>query len=185
MFLQQRTEYLSNMRLIRAALGIASVGFLVLGLLSLGILFRGRQHRSDPNGSDERLPIVVLTKELTVKSSEAWQSSGVRVTPDETVRVQASGKVCWSFNNPDGSGCVGPEGAWYAANQLVDKSGFPTADAKCGSLIARVGGAVYAVGNAASFSPQQEGVLEFMVNDRLQWLWDNKGTFNVILSVTK
>lgn len=177
---------MSRTRLIRAALGIASLSFFFLGVVSLAMLLKGRESRSDAFApTPQHVPVVLLNKTVTVKSTEPWQSSGVRVTSDQTVRVEASGKVCWSFNNPDGSGCVGPEGSWYSAGQLSDKSGFPSLDARCGSLIARVGGTIYFIGNATSFSPREEGVVEFMINDRLQWLWDNKGTFRVSVRVEK
>jgi hypothetical protein len=56
-------------------------------------------------------------------------------------------------------------------------------DAGCGSLIMRVGGSVYFVGDRASMRVNESGTIQLMVNDDV--LTDNSGAFYVSIEIPR
>lgn len=116
--------------------------------------------------------------EGSVNPKLRWQSTGMRVGRGDTIQISASGSVTWAKNTPSDD-TVGPNGTHFLASALTDSSGFPMLEAKCGSLIMRIGSSTYAVGESASIYSQQNGTIEFMINDRVNWLSDNSGSFYV------
>lgn len=108
-----------------------------------------------------------------------WQSTGSVVHKGDVLVVDASGQVVWASNV---SGTVDADGAGYTPKQLADSSGFPLLDARCGSLIVKIGDQLYPAGKHAVIVVEQGGVVEFMVNSRMGWLHQNSGLFNVTLA---
>jgi hypothetical protein len=118
---------------------------------------------------------------VTVDPTQKWQDTGIKVLQGETIELSATGSVTWAGNADPNSQTVGPDGTWYEANRLNDKSGFPMLGAKCGALIMRIGSSVYEVGQSAVITAGESGTIRFMVNDRFEWLHDNTGSFTVII----
>ncbi len=108
-----------------------------------------------------------------------WQSTGLKVRRGETVQITASGTVTWDPNPNTVQGTVGPNG-YGKASKVDDKPWeFPVQEAGTGALIMRIGDKVYFVGENTSITGSQDGVIEFMINDRFDWLFDNLGSFSV------
>lgn len=120
------------------------------------------------------------TTTLVVKATEKWQGSGMPVNKGDIITISATGSVIWD----DGWPAVGPDGA-APAKELQNSSDFPVPEAGCGSLVMQVGQMKYAVGRSATVVAGTSDPIEFMVNDRLQYLWNNKGNFTVSVSVEK
>jgi len=119
-------------------------------------------------------------KQFVVRSTEKWQDSGIRVNQGETIRISATGSVVWDEQLP----AVGPDGT-TPANEVQDPSDFPVREGGCGSLIMKVGQVKYPVGHSAKIVASTGGPIEFMINDRLNYLANNKGSFTVSISVEK
>jgi len=100
------------------------------------------------------------------------------VMKGQGVSVSASGSVMWDPSLP----AVGPDGT-FNASSLQTPSDFPMPNAKCGALIMRIGDTKYVVGSSVDIQAQTEGEIEFMINDRVQSLWDNNGSFTVTVAM--
>jgi hypothetical protein len=82
--------------------------------------------------------------------------------------------VIWDAALP----AVGPDGT-FPASTVESPSDFPLPQAGCGSLVMRIGSSKYAVGSGASVVAQDDGSIQLIVNDRLQSLSNNSGSFTV------
>lgn len=110
-----------------------------------------------------------------------WQSTGFRVKKGETIQITASGSVTWDPNPNTVQGTVRPNGYGRASKVLDKPWEFPVQEAGTGALIMRIGDSTYPVGEGATISSHQDGTVEFMVNDRINYLFDNSGSFHVVV----
>ena len=125
-------------------------------------------------------PINKRAWQIILDARENWFDTGIAVTSGMTVSISASGNIVW--NPKQGYATATPAGVYFSPSELDDSSGFPSVNAKCGSLLMRIGPEVYAVGSGANFklaNIEATQTLQFMVNDRYSWLYDNSGTFAV------
>jgi hypothetical protein len=123
-----------------------------------------------------------------IDPKKLWQSTGIKAKRGETIKVSAVGLVVWA-HNAGTNNQVGPSGAYYSPADLplpnpdIHANRFPHNSAKCGSLLMQIGRQIHPVGASATVISQQEGVIEFMVNDRFGALHDNSGNFQVNVEV--
>jgi hypothetical protein len=122
--------------------------------------------------------IIFLYWFVTVHGYSNWQVSQIRVRKGQWVSVSASGAVIWDPIFP----AVRPDGA-FSASSLQHASDFPMSSAACGALIMKIGEMKYVVGSTFKIQSQNEGNIEFMVNDRIQALSDNSGSFEVEVNI--
>jgi len=110
-----------------------------------------------------------------IYGNAGWQSVHMRVTKGTWVSISASGSVTWDPTLP----AVGVDGAAFSASGLQNSLDFPMPSAACGALIMRIGDTKYFVGSITKIQAQNDGEIEFMVNDRLNSLSDNNGSFMI------
>ncbi|MDQ3816323.1 MAG: LecA/PA-IL family lectin [Acidobacteriota bacterium] len=127
-----------------------------------------------PSGSPHGRMITPVVNTIVVRGRDGWKSAQMGVIKGTRVSVSASGSVVWDPTLP----AVGPDGAFNAAS-VENASDFPMPNARCGALIMRIGDTKYAIGSSANIQSQTKGEIEFMINDRVQSLWDNSGNFTV------
>src|SRR5262249_22921019 len=102
------------------------------------------------------------------------------------ITITASGQVCWD-NTGNNQPCVGPRGTLNNGSVLPASTlnyrpwEFPSQEAGCGALIARIGNTVYSVGELRTISVTEPGTLKFMVNDRLGGMADITGNFHIVV----
>jgi hypothetical protein len=175
----------------REKYGLMSLSCLALALIGIVVAVSlGGKTQSEIASQ----PQWLFQRTFKIDPSKPWQNSHIQIHRGDTVNVTSSSpaenRMCWAHNTTDGSDCPGPAGTWYTPNQLPDKRGFQMMDARCGSLIARINGVLYAVGTDLTFTSQTEGPIEFMINDRyiprsMDYLFDNTGEVNAVVSVKK
>lgn len=115
---------------------------------------------------------------LILNGTDNWKDSGLTVKKGQTVNVSASGSVVWDQDKPP----VGPEGT-YPANQVESPNDFPLPSAGCGSLLMRIGNEKFPVGARATITARDNGKIEFVVNDRTAYLFNNSGNFQIQVSI--
>lgn len=115
---------------------------------------------------------------ILLSAKDFWFDTNIRVVKDSVINLRASGLVNWA---PPGATPwrVGPNGTRPPYEE--DKHRFPLPDAGCGSLIMRVGGSTYFVGEGGSIKVNESGNVKLMVNDDV--LSDNSGSFTVNMDV--
>lgn len=114
--------------------------------------------------------------EVSVSARDRWFDTRISVSPGDTLSFEASGTIVWAPpGGHDISGTVGPNGTRPPFPQ--DARRFPMPGAGCGSLIVKIGGAVFSIGEGKSFTTSESGTVMLMVNDDL--LFDNRGNFLV------
>lgn len=110
-----------------------------------------------------------------INANETWRRTGVEVKRGQRIEVSASGTIRWA---QDGA-------AWtfVTADGTVPPhlKQFPYPDAGIGSLVMRIGKGVYPAGSSVVIEAEDDGVVEFMINDDL--LGDNSGAFLVRVGV--
>lgn len=110
-----------------------------------------------------------------INAKETWRRTEVEVKRGQTIEISASGIVRWAQDGSDWT-FVTPDGT-----RPPHLSYFPHPHAGIGSLIMRIGKAVYTAGSFTMIEVENDGVIEFMINDDI--LTDNSGHFLVKLSV--
>jgi hypothetical protein len=107
---------------------------------------------------------------ITVQANQAWQPSGVHLTPGSTIKILAMGK--WSqapafnvWSGPEGLSGTGKEVPWINANALMGKIGAE--------------GKPFEVGPERELRATGEGELHFAINDPFNWVNDNTGSMQV------
>jgi hypothetical protein len=126
-------------------------------------------------GSSNQIP--QSTSQVTtviIKGTDKWKGSGIKVQSGQRISISASGSVVWDEDKP----AVDPNGT-FPANTLQQPSDFPMPDAGCGSLVMRIGLTKYAVGASDTVVATESGNIEFIVNDRISYLYNNSGSFTV------
>jgi len=140
-------------------------------------------------------PVVAATA-VTVAGRAGWVSTGITVTAGQTVSLESLGSVHTApipdFHIPgEFKSASGPEGqvdgdlcgdvtATFPPELLEQTGPCAFDDAYFGELIGRVGGTVFAIGDADSFVAPATGTLELAVNDLTLTYFDNSGTFIVL-----
>jgi hypothetical protein len=117
-------------------------------------------------------PIPLPTRtEVTVSANVLWVDTGVTVQAGQHFRVQASG--LWSNTGPPAKGPNGFIGFSHPSSLL------PTAN--FASLIGRVGGVMFPVGEGFDGPSPRAGTLFLSINDLPDTFADNQGTLAVTI----
>lgn len=120
--------------------------------------------------ADERGEIV-----YKINANETWRRTEIEVKRGQLIEISASGIVRWAQDGSDWT-IVTPDGT-----RPPHLSYFPHPDAGIGSLVMRVGRGIYAAGTATIIEAEDDGLIEFMINDDI--LADNSGHFLVKLNI--
>lgn len=129
-------------------------------------------------------PISDREWRVTLNASEKWFDTGIQIQSGTMLRLSATGSIVW---DPKGNenGRVNPNGAPYTADSLPNASDFPLPSANCGSLVMRIGNSIYAVGEGGYIQVDESGTIQLIVNDRVDWLYDNSGSFQIYIKLIK
>ncbi len=139
---------------------------------------------ADSGGALGQAETNLWSETVEVYAARSWQSTGIQLrTGDQVVIEYVSGE--WT-------GGIGA-GKWYdGRGDLVARYRCADHGSDCnepmpevynGSLIGRVAGALYEIGNRLAFSAQSDGLLEMRMNDHDAGLHDNDGSIMVRVSV--
>lgn len=113
---------------------------------------------------------------VVVPGNVRWLDTGIHAQKGTTVTIHATGTVTWGPPGlAEGTNIVGPNGTRPPYEQ--DAALFPIPKAGIGSLVMRIGTAIYAVGADDTINVEETGTIEFMVNDNA--VGDNSGSFTV------
>ncbi len=118
------------------------------------------------------------TTNVTISAQSQWESTGVTITPEMTVTIEATGEWCgapWSCYGPEGTGGIAP-GAFLAPGL------------SSGGLVGKAGNnAPFLVGSLCSFNGQDHGTgtLYLAFNDDLTGYYNNSGTLDVTITTTE
>ncbi|MCW5784333.1 MAG: caspase family protein [Nitrospirales bacterium] len=112
----------------------------------------------------------------TIEANKPWQTSGVTVTPGDTVKILAMGK--WSqapalnvWSGPEGFDGTGKEVPWINANALMGKIGEQ--------------GKPFEIGTETELRATGEGEIYLAINDPFPWIEDNAGSMQVTMYIQK
>jgi hypothetical protein len=136
--------------------------------------FNSRASSSPSPGASPGRKVTSVAIVYVVHGTDEWHGTQMVVTKGQWVSVSAVGSVVWDPTLP----AVGPDGA-LSASSLQNASDFPMPNARCGALIMRIGDTKYVIGSTATIQAENDGKIEFMINDRIQSLGDNSGVFTV------
>lgn len=118
--------------------------------------------------------------EGNIDPRRCWQSTGITSQREDIIQITASGTVTWDPTIKPIFGTVGPNGSGYTASRIKTRPvAFPLLSAAPGSLIIKIGSSVYFVGERTNLRSSEDGMIELMVNDEPDWLFDNSGRFRV------
>lgn len=106
---------------------------------------------------------------VRVAANQGWQDSGIAVTPNQTFQLRyRSGQIAdKEIAIPDAEGSETVCGDPGCCEPLPDE--------RRSSLIARVGGSVFAVGNGGEYSSPEGGAIFLRLNECDDSLADNTG----------
>ena len=110
-----------------------------------------------------------------ISARDTWRRTDIEVKRGQRIEIAATGIIRWAQDGSDWT-IVTPDGT-----RPPHLSSFPHPDAGIGSLIMRIGKGSYAAGSSAVIEAEDEGPIEFMINDDI--LTDNSGYFLVKLIV--
>jgi hypothetical protein len=128
-----------------------------------------RVHDRNDDGILSGDEVRVVFRDVTVKATERWTSTGIQVREGDVLQIQSSGTV-WVSADP--SSDAAPRGIPSARPPV----GSPFPSRPIGGLVARVGdGAVLFVGDDRTLRAPATGELYLSVND--DNLSDNRGEF--------
>jgi len=118
-----------------------------------------------------------LLESVTIPGDSLWIDTGVDVTSEDLLEVEASGQVFWKKNSDES---CGPDG--------VPGKGFwkPISKANTAALVGKVGqnsGNYFLVGSKCSRRMDEEGRLFLGINDDNNF--DNRGKFEVRITVRR
>lgn len=131
-------------------------------------------------------PSLVLALDFSVSANtQAWQNSGLIVSPNQTITITASGRWCWGSGAND---CTGPGGTPSSAIPCpnADCSPFPMLidGAQIGELVGKIGNTIYRVGSSKTITPNENGNLMLGFNDWIGRYSDNSGTIAMTASIS-
>lgn len=111
-----------------------------------------------------------------IKGDESWRRTELVVKRGQTIEISAEGIVRWA---PDGIEKIDvtPDGTRPPYRDGWNYYHFPFPEAGIGSLVMRIGKGIYPVGSHRILETEDEGFVEFMIND--DKLDDNSGYFSV------
>jgi hypothetical protein len=118
-----------------------------------------------------------------VDSTQGWQQTGISVRPGDSVTIEVVGGT-WS--EQPGQTSANPGTGWsYVCTDYLSASRClePIPDFWKGALIGRVGGSLFGIGNKATITAAESGVLFLRINDEDVALTDNAGTLTVKITV--
>jgi hypothetical protein len=129
-----------------------------------------------------RVPKATSTKAdngdtvYVIMGNESWRRTDIQVKRGQTIEISADGIVRWA---PDGIEKIDvtPDGTRPPYRDGWNYYHFPFPEAGIGSLVMRIGKGIYPIGSNRTLKTEDEGVIEFMVND--DKLDDNSGFFSV------
>jgi hypothetical protein len=114
-------------------------------------------------------------KVYKINANESWRRTDVEVRRGQRVEITAGGIARWAS---DGA-------AWTIVNangrEGASSNFLPFPGAPIGSLVMRIGKGVYPAGASVVVEAEDDGVIEFMINDDI--LSDNSGSFQVRVNV--
>lgn len=110
-----------------------------------------------------------------IKANESWRRTETHVERGQKIEITATGIIRWAQDGTDWT-IVSPDGT-----RAPRVSHFPHPDAGIGSLVLRIGKAVYPAGSNVTIESEDEGYIELMINDDI--LTDNTGHFLVKLNI--
>ena len=125
-------------------------------------------------GANAPAPASAAGATIEIPGNQAWVDTGIGVQPGDTVTISASGAVSMG-----GGWAPGPPAG---LPRSCDGLGFPAPNARCWSLIGRVGenGPSFYVGSGRSLRAPAGGELYLGVNDNI--LGDNTGSWTAVIS---
>jgi len=111
-----------------------------------------------------------------IRGDESWRRTEIEVKRGQTIEITAGGIVRWA---PDGIEKIDvtPDGTRPPYRDGWNYYHFPFPEAGLGSLVMRIGKGIYPVGSNCKVEVEDQGFIEFMVND--DKLDDNSGFFSV------
>ncbi len=109
---------------------------------------------------------------VTLPGTAEWLDTGITVQAGQRISISATG--LWSNSGPANKGPKGFEGYHYPGTIL--------ASADLASLIAKVGNAVFAVGDRFDGASAASGRLYLSINDTPGTFGDNQGALKVTVS---
>ena len=120
---------------------------------------------------DENGGIIYL-----IMGNESWRRTDLEVKRGQSIEINAGGIVRWA---PDGIEKIDvtPDGTRPPYRDGWNYYHFPFPEAGLGSLVMRIGKGIYPVGSQRVVEAEDDGFVEFMVND--DKLDDNSGYFSV------
>jgi hypothetical protein len=134
----------------------------------------------EPYDYDEvrNAPVELLPEPVTIPfivlSKKDWQDSGVMLTAGQSFTLRAGGTVSPCQPPPDVCRPYPPTGLTQFTSDLGVPGSF------VGALIGKVGnGAPFYVGNGGTFTTDEDGMLQFRVDDKP--LDNNSGAFTVVI----
>ncbi len=115
------------------------------------------------------------SKTLDVQANSDWQNSGVSVSKGTVVKIEyVSGYWRpWPGANFDGSGCLSCDPQSDPNNIYVP--------CHHGSLIGRIGTQVFCIGNGATITATDTGMLDLRINDKVTY--DDSGAITVRITL--
>jgi hypothetical protein len=121
--------------------------------------------------------------EGNVNAAKPWTKIEFSVKTGDRIYLRASGLIHWTDDAAPGQNDVHPTGANYLARD-VDKQAYmyPYQNAGCAALLLRINKRMYAIGDESVVVARETGPVEFGVNDIPGNLFDNSGSFHVIIS---
>ncbi|NOZ13199.1 MAG: hypothetical protein GXO69_06065 [Acidobacteria bacterium] len=127
------------------------------------------------------------TKIVKIRGNQAWVNTGLRIYPQDTVKIKASGKV---YFNKEGQSGVSPNG-WPVSSyskSWPDNWNYcddPEPGMNHAALIGNVGHPNFFIGRQHTFSGKN-GTLYIGINDcTLNGMYKNSGQFIVTITVTR
>jgi hypothetical protein len=111
-----------------------------------------------------------------IMGNESWRRTDIQVERGQSIEINAGGIVRWA---PDGIEKIDvtPDGTRPPYRDGWNYYHFPFPEAGLGSLVMRIGKGIYPVGSHRVVEAEDDGFVEFMVND--DKLDDNSGYFSV------
>ena len=111
-----------------------------------------------------------------IMGNESWRRTDLEVKRGQSIEINAGGIVRWA---PDGIEKIDvtPDGTRPPYRDGWNYYHFPFPEAGLGSLVMRIGKGIYPIGSYRVVEAEDDGFVEFMVND--DKLDDNSGYFSV------
>lgn len=126
-------------------------------------------------GTDELGNVV-----YKINGNESWRRTDVEVKRGNRVEITAAGTIQWAPDVQPWT-IVKADGTRPPYRDGWNYNHFPFPEAGIGSLVMRIGKGVYPAGSSVAIEAEDDGWIEFMVNDDV--LTDNSGSFQVRVNV--